>query len=441
MFKFKTLKSTVASFGEDRGGNFAIMFAIACVPVLMAVGIAVDYTRMMSTKSDMLNALDIALVSTAKDIAQGKIPARDAQEAVKNFFEVNLSARKIDIAAVRMVNFKFDPKTVKISANVETDLPLMFPVFGTSKTARVSTKSVASFVERKVEVSMVLDVTGSMNAKIKSTGSTKIIDLKNATNVAIDAFLDSNAGNTRVAIVPYSTGVNSGAFVSAVRDPSGNWPKDACANERRGVHMFDDASPAKGKVTRADETDYIDPNSGKKPFYCTKSPIQPLTKDKVALKALVSTFAGFGNTAGHTGIQWGQYMLSPNWKSLMPASAEPSDYGTPNTDKVMIVMTDGEFNKDFANAASLPVQAGIKQASGRLAMGYCANLKANGVKVYTIGFDLDGIDNRNSRDEAELTLKTCASSASSFFKADNGAELATAFKEIAKRVQVVALTN
>ncbi len=441
MFKFKNLKSSVASFIEDRSGNFAVIFALTSIPLLMAVVIAVDYTRMLTAKSDMQSALDVALLSTAKDIAQGKIKASDAQGAVTSFFEANLNVNKIDVAAVHLVNFKFDPKTIKISADVDTDLPLMFPVFGIGPTAKVSTSSVASYVERKVEVSMVLDVTGSMGDKIKSTGSTKITDLKSATNVAIDTFLDSGAGNTRVAIVPYSTGVNSGAFVSAVRDPSGNLPKDACANERRGVHMFDDASPAMGKVTRADETDYVDPASGNKPYYCTKSPIQPLTKDKAALKALVSTFTAFGNTAGHTGIQWGQYMLSPNWKSLMPASAEPSKYGTPNTDKVMIVMTDGLFNKEFSKAASYPVKAGINQASGRLAMGYCDNLKANGVKVYTIGFDLDGIKDKGQRDEAELTLKSCASSSSSFFRADNGAQLTAAFKEIAKRVQVVALTN
>jgi Flp pilus assembly protein TadG len=441
MFKFKNLKSSVAAFMADRSGNFAVIFALTSIPIVMAVGLAVDYTRMLAVKSDMQNALDAALLSTAKDIAQDKIKPGDAQRAVTNFFEANLNANRIDVASVHLVNFKFDPKTIKISADVDTDLPLMFPVFGIGPTATVSTSATASYIERKVEVSMVLDVTGSMDRRIKSTGSKKIDDLKKATNVAIDAFLDSNAGNTRVAIVPYSTGVNSGSFVSAVRDPAGNLPKDACANERRGIHMFDDAAPAKGKVTRADETDYLN-EKGEKPYYCTKSPIQPLTKNKAVLKSLVSTFAPFGNTAGHTGIQWGQYMLSPNWKSLMPVAAAPSDYGTPNTDKVMIVMTDGEFNKDFANAATLPVQPGIKQASGRLAMGYCDNLKSNGVKVYTIGFDLEGIPNdKGQRDEAELTLKTCASSLTSFFKADNGAELTAAFKEIAKRVEVVSLTN
>ncbi len=429
MFKFETLKSTAASFAKDRSGNFAVIFAISLVPLVMGVGLAVDYTRLLAAKSDMQNALDIALLSTTKDIAQGKITASNAQSAVKRFFDANINANRYDLSSIQIVNFKFDPATIKISADVKTDVELAFPVFGSGNTRTVGTTSTASYVERKVEVSMVLDVTGSMGERIKSTGSTKIIDLKNATNVAIDAFLDSNAGNTRVAIVPYSTGVNAGSFVSAVRDPLGNPPKDACAHERRGIHMFDDASPSSAKVTRAGD------------FGCASTPVQALTKNKATLKAMVATLSQGGRTAGHIGIQWGQYMLSPNWKSLMPLSAKPEAYNTPNVDKVMIVMTDGKFNIDFSGASSLPKYPGIKAPSGLLAQEYCKNAKANGVKIYTIGFDLDGIDDLDERTEAQTTLTTCASSSSSFFKADNGAELAAAFKEIAKRVEVVSLTN
>ncbi|MGL4488581.1 MAG: vWA domain-containing protein, partial [Rhizobiaceae bacterium] len=372
---------------------------------------------------------DVALLSTAKDIAQGKIAPSDARGAVQNFFEVNLNAKRTDVASAKIVDFKYDPAKIKISANVETDLALAFPVFGMGNTRKVSTNSVASYVERKVEVAMVLDVTGSMGETIKSTGSTKIVDLRKATNVAIDAFLDSAAGNTRVSIIPYSTGVNSGSFVSAVRDPAGNLPKDACAHERRGIHAFDDVSPSLWKVTRAGD------------YGCATTPIQPLTKNKATLKAMVSTLKQSGGTAGHIGIQWGQYMLSPNWKTWMPASAEPTAYGTPNVDKVMIVMTDGKFNRDYSTETSLPAYAGIMARSGLLAQEYCKNAKANGVKIYTIGFDLDGIEGIAERSEAQTTLTTCASSPSSFFKADNGAQLTAAFKEIAKRVEVVALTN
>ena len=38
---FKTLKTSVASFIEDREGNFAIMFACVASAVMISVGVAV----------------------------------------------------------------------------------------------------------------------------------------------------------------------------------------------------------------------------------------------------------------------------------------------------------------------------------------------------------------------------------------------------------------
>jgi Flp pilus assembly protein TadG len=399
---------------------------------MMSAGMAVDVTRMYATKTQMQDALDAALLATTRDIAQGKTKTSDAQAAVARFFEVNLNLRRFEEGSTKITNFKFDPVAVKVSARAEIDLPLVFPFFGSDKSTKIATSSTVAFQERKVEVSMVLDVTGSMNNSTKATGSTKINDLKTSTNVAIDTFLAGGQAKTRVAIVPYSSGVNSGSFVSAVRDPSGNLPVGTCAHERRGTHMFDDVSPntATARVTQANQV-------------CPTTPVQPLTTNKAALKAMVSTLKPIGRTAGHIGLQWGQYMLSPKWKSLMPASAEPTIYNTPNVDKIMILMTDGLFNEEFSDLApgSLPNFAGISEESGRLALAYCNNLKSNNVKVYTIGFDLDGIFDKAQRTEAQKTLVDCASSKANFFKADSGADLTAAFKEIAKRVEAVALTN
>ena len=226
--------------------------------------------------------------------------------------------------------------------------------------------------------------------------------------------------------------VNAGALSVAVRDPSGNLPTDTCATERRGAEMYTDAGPTK-RVTRANELASFRP--------CPTAAVMPLTKNKAALNALINTLDPYGTTAGHIGLQWGQYMLSPNWKPVLATSADPADYGAPQTDKYIIMMTDGLFNKDYHSAYSPPAYAGISQRSGRMAMGYCAALKANNVKVFTIGFDLDGISDAGQRAEATKGLMDCATDAGSFFKADNGKELEAAFRKIAAAVQTVRLTN
>ena len=138
---------------------------------------------------------------------------------------------------------------------------MMFPVMNTPKVQPVNVKIGALYSERKVEVSMVLDVTGSMRDPVG--GSTKINELKIAAKSAVKAFLENGSDNTRVAITPYAYGVNvgGGLLKTAVVGENGLSAADNCAAERRGPLMFSDASPVAGKVTRPDTFRYFDVRS------------------------------------------------------------------------------------------------------------------------------------------------------------------------------------
>ncbi len=440
MNSLKNLKNTVSRFASDRSGNFALTFAAASTVLLLAAGLAVDFSHMMNVKTNLSQALDSAILSTAREIARGKVSKADAQKKVEEFLSANLNANRVDSAATHLASFKLDALTNEISATATTTYKVAFPVFSVSPNQSISVASAAAYSDRKVEVSMVLDVTGSMADRNKGEATTKIDDLKVAAKAAVDAFINNGSDNARVAIVPYSAAVNSGILSAAVRDPRGNKPvSDKCATERRGGHMFDDASPAAAKVTRADEI------GAKSYWICPKAEVQPLTRDTAKLNTTISNLIADGSTAGHIGIQWGWYMLSPNWKSALPAASAPVNYGVANTEKFLIIMTDGMFNTQFAAGASAPSHAGITQMSGRYAMGYCDAIKASGVKVFTIGFDFDGIPGAAERAEAIKTLQDCASAPqpgkTTFFRAESRADLINAFKEIAKRVERVTLTN
>jgi Flp pilus assembly protein TadG len=65
----------------------------------------------------------------------------------------------------------------------------------------------------------------------------------------------------------------------------------------------------------------------------------------------------------------------------------------------------------------------------------CANVKASGVRLYTVGFDLpEGSDNHTR-------LRNCANSAGDYFAANSAAALNAAFVEIANRVGRVRLVR
>ena len=57
------------AFVRDRGGNVAITFAFATLPVIGAVGAAVDYSHANSVKTAMQSALDAASLMLSRDAA------------------------------------------------------------------------------------------------------------------------------------------------------------------------------------------------------------------------------------------------------------------------------------------------------------------------------------------------------------------------------------
>ena len=80
----------IGKFLRDRCGNYALMTAVALVPVMGGLAIAVDYAEMNRQQAATLNALDAAGLATARQIVTGA--SDDELIAYANdFFEANLS--------------------------------------------------------------------------------------------------------------------------------------------------------------------------------------------------------------------------------------------------------------------------------------------------------------------------------------------------------------
>src|SRR3954453_9451371 len=79
----RALRHTIGRFATDRRGNIAVIFALALLPVMSAVGCTVDYSRAVQLRSKLQAAADAASVgSIAKTspafIAAGKMTADGA---------------------------------------------------------------------------------------------------------------------------------------------------------------------------------------------------------------------------------------------------------------------------------------------------------------------------------------------------------------------------
>lgn len=65
----------VNRFRRDQRGNIAVIFGIACIPVLSAIGCAVDYSEMERMRAKLQSAADAAAVASISQNSQGWLAA------------------------------------------------------------------------------------------------------------------------------------------------------------------------------------------------------------------------------------------------------------------------------------------------------------------------------------------------------------------------------
>jgi len=176
----------------------------------------------------------------------------------------------------------------------------------------------------------------------------------------------------------------------------------------------------------------------------------PLTTNKTLLKERIDAFTADGSMAGALGTAWAWYLLSPKWNSIWPTESKAGSYGdltvlgpkgAPKLQKIAVLMTDGIYNTTGgANYGDTSSQA--TTISGN-AEALCTAMKAAGIRVYTVGFQLGGSQ------LAIDTLRNCASTApedpqgtsSYFFNAASGDELKAAFRQIALQLTTLRLRS
>jgi Flp pilus assembly protein TadG len=457
--KFKDL---VCRFAQDPSGNFAMLMGILVITVLLAVGSAVNITQMYHVRSNLLASLDSAVTSTARDITTGVIHRDAARDMVERVMTANSRATFSTGNLFVLDDVEINDATRTLEATAHAYVDLAFPFFGSDPL--VSASSAAIYSDKRVEIAMMLDITGSMAA---TRASNKIGDLKtaaiNAVNIALAQNFDPDNPRVRVAIVPYAEAVNAGALADQtvfVEQAGGrNLPppydapiqvsagrSDNCASERKlpsGAADVTDDGPATTRIDLDGKSYPAKVNRDDRIEVCPQAALVPLTSNSAALHAAISNFRANGTTAGGIGIQWTYYMLSPNWRGAITDAGlgnGPANWNGDKIAKVAILMTDGVFNTAFSNKTRIVTGDPSSQASAARANaeGLCARMRADGIEIYTIGFQLPDA-------EARTVLRNCSTPDTGgmrhYFETSTGAELDAAFQEIVANTERLALTK
>ncbi len=213
-----------------------------------------------------------------------------------------------------------------------------------------------------------------------------------------------------------------------------------CVSERVGGNATTDASPTGAPVgyNYAGTANPCDTGTG----------VIPLTTNTVALHNRINNLPATGSTAGQVGAAWGWYLLSPNWGDLWGGSSRPAAYGTPETQKIVVLMTDGAFNSPFCNgviardaltgSGSTADHTNCNATNGSSAsqtIAICNAMKDRNIIVYTVGFHID------NDATAMSVFRRCATNDDHFYLADDRATLQEAFRNIGQSISQLRLTH
>lgn len=407
-----TFHGACSRWRSERGG-VAVIWAICMTVIMLFLTLVFDGVAMLSLKKDIQTAADIAALTGAQILDDDELTDDEIRTQVSASFLRNVEsvhgALSCDEATA---TFDRDSGDIQVVA-VCWYAPMLGGTIAPSQ-IRLESQTSAYFTQARLDLSMVLDLSGSMN------GGGKLDALKSASKLAAKTLLESGReGDIRVSFVGYSKAVNVldyGFYAwgdsSEVEPIPEGMARVFCVSERVGDGAWDDRPPG---------PDAYFPYAGNN---CPDEGLFTLSSDLGAFSNAIDDLNASGGTAGHVGVAWGWYLLSPKWSAVWPEASKPLSYDAENSVKAVILMTDGAFNNATHSAYGTSSQQAVK---------LCEQMRDEGIEIYAIAF--------SAPPAGQQTLKDCAGELSNYYEAASNEELIAAFESIAQLLVVLKLTG
>ena len=213
---------------SDARGNVALMFGLT-LPVLVLITVGgVDVHRASTVRANLQDALDAAALAAARS---PYTDPEDLTEVGLASLRANLNAYPDILLLEESATFELSEDQVVIAnarVNVKTLVANIFlPPYGQfmDEYIPVGAHSEVNRSSKNLEVALVLDITGSMSGS-------KIESLKDAADELVDMVVQDlqTPFYSKMAIVPYSMGVNLGSYANSARGtPTGSRSISAAA--------------------------------------------------------------------------------------------------------------------------------------------------------------------------------------------------------------------
>lgn len=426
----------------DQRGNVAVISALMLLPMLLLAGGATDIARYETFRAQLQDGVDRAVLASAS-LTQGMGVEATAAEYLKSVpfiadvdldydYDVALNGRRVTITA------RYDMATG------------FLPLIGIN-TMEVVAKASAEERRKNLEISLMLDMSGSM---LEGTPS-RISRLRPAAKAFIDAMITADtAPYNSISIVPYAGTVNPGATAFGILGTKRQHSYSSCiefdnnSDYGKGIVPFN----LRAQVPHFTENHVGNP-AGKEWAYCPyeATSITYLSNDATALKARIDSLKLHDGTGTAVATNWGMLLLDPSARSFIGKmatagavpwqfSSRPANFTDAETVKIIVLMTDGEITSQRRplqypyprNPEGKNTDMQSQAEAARSLRVVCDYAKRNNVIVFTIGFELTT--------SGKSDMSYCASSPGHFYDV-KGLDIATAFESIARSIQRIKLTQ
>jgi Flp pilus assembly protein TadG len=412
-------------FLNDRQAGVAPILALAIIPLIGAVGAAVDYSRANLVRTAMQSALDSTALMLSKD-AQALTTAQLGEKANSYFTAMFNRPEASNVQITQQFNSPQQGNftlTVSGSATINT---VFWRLMGQQEVNITATGEVVWGI-KKLNLALALDNTGSMASSgkmtaLKQAAHNLLTTLKNA---------EKTPGDIKVSIIPFAVDVNVGTGnVNATWIDWEDWEavNGTCSNtyyKTKGsceaaskVWTPKNHSQWNGCVNDRDQNNDVlatatgDGVSTKyRAHQASACPtaMMPLSTDWDALNAKIDLMTPTGNTNVTIGLQMG-------WQTLSPVAPFDAPAASPDVDKVIILLTDGDNTQNRWTGSTSSIDARTQKV--------CDNAKAANMKIYTIR-----VINGNA-----TLLKNCASKPEMYYEVQEASQLNSVFASIAQNL-------
>ncbi len=340
----------VTAFNRDEEGGSTLLSFYVTLMFFLIAGLGVDTMRHEMERTHLQATLDSAVLAGA-GAPQGTTVTEIA-DIVEDYFdkngmsqylaELDLDGEDADIQA------SLNAASVYAEASMEIDTYLL-QMTGV-ETLQANGAAQAEVATPKLEVSLVLDVSGSMQG-------TKLSNLQTAANTFVTTMLDQSAqGDTFISVVPFAWTVTPGADIYEQLTVNETHDYSTClrfdGSDYSDAHIDPDEAHDQQIYTSIFGSFDDFNESWRSCFADVEAVILPYSTSEADLHAHINSLNADGNTSAHIGMKWGAAMLDPEFQEVVTGlqgagsvdaslTNIPAAYSEPETLKVIVLMADG----------------------------------------------------------------------------------------------------